>query len=148
MQDCCAECGAPLLHGDDCRENFHALLLLEGQVQGAPGSIIHFYTVTCYVLQHPDSMNYTLEALHSLRASLSDALDERVTLEDLRRRARYAADGAIRITRRPNEPTLSWKRGDWAMTVTDVCSVSPNEYGETVLRWAHSIREALATDQH
>jgi hypothetical protein len=142
----CVECGAPLHAGETCQEKFHALLLLEGQVTDAPGSIIHFYTVACYVLQHPDSMNYTALALHGLRDSLGDALDGRATLDELRRRARVASDGATRITRREGDPGVRWRRGGWEVTVADVCTLAPEQYISGVLRWARSIRETLAGD--
>lgn len=139
----CAECGAPLSPGVECREQFHALLVLEGQVPGAPGSLTHFFTVACYVLQHPDSMNYTVEALRGLQVSLRDALDGKATVEQLRWRARQAAEGSVRITRRAGEPAPIWKRGAWPLTVADVNSVAPEGYTDAVLRWARSIREAL-----
>lgn len=142
----CAECGAPLLNGESCQDKFHSLLLLEGRVPDAPGSIVHFYTVDCYVLQHPDSMNYTADALHGIKASLGDALAGRVTVDDLRRRARYAAEGATRIRRREEDPPATWRRGCWPLTVADVVTVLPDEYGEAVLRWAQSIHDPLAGD--
>jgi len=152
-QDCevsvasaCPECGASLLHGDTFQENFHALLLLEGQVPGAPGSITHFFTVACYVLQHPDSMNFTADALQGLETSLREALAGRATVEDLRRRARYAANGNVRVTRRESDPPVSWRRGGWQMTVADVVTVAPDEYVDTVQRWARSISDTLAGD--
>jgi len=100
MSDICPECGAPIPEGGSCRDNFHALLLLEGENAGVPGSILHFYAVATYGLQHPDSMNYTADALAGLRATLADALDGRVTLDDIRRRARRQSDGPVRVTRR------------------------------------------------
>lgn len=143
IPETCEECGAPLLHGESCRDNFHALLVLEGQVPGAPGSIVHFYTVACYVLQHPDNMNYTADALAGLRSSLADALEGRASVEDLRRRARRAAEGAGRVTRRPDDPAVPWRRGGWQVTVADVLGAGPDGYAETVLRWARSIRGTL-----
>lgn len=56
---------------------FHTLLVLEGSFHGVPGSILHFYAVACYNLQHPDSVGLTGEALGGLRRNLADALDEK-----------------------------------------------------------------------
>jgi hypothetical protein len=109
--------------------------------------MVHFYTVACYVLQHPDSMNYTTAALQGLRENVADALDGKATLSDLRQRARNATEGATRVTRRSGDPTPIWRRGEWPMSVADVCSVTPGEYVETVRRWAQSIRKALDADQ-
>lgn len=90
----CLECGAAVPEGGSCRDLFHALLLLESQVPGAPGAWPHFYAVATYGLQHPQGMGFTAEALTGLRASVAEALDGRVTLEGLRRRARSGASRA------------------------------------------------------
>jgi hypothetical protein len=78
-----------LPQGSSCRDHFDAILLLESQVPGGPGGWLHFYAVATYGLQHPEGMGFTVEALVGLRASLVDALDGRVTLETIRRRARH-----------------------------------------------------------
>lgn len=139
MSETCDECGAPLLNGPLCQDNFHALLVLEGQVEGAPGSITHFYTVACYVLQHPVSMNYTVEALQGLKDSLLDALEGRSTLVDLRRRTRYAAEGSMRILRCEGDPLPESSAGEWQMTVADMLTGGADAYVENVVRWARSI---------
>jgi hypothetical protein len=51
----CPECGAAAPEGGTCRDNFHALLLLEAEVPGGPGRLPHFYAVASYGLQHPGS---------------------------------------------------------------------------------------------
>ena len=45
MPDICPECGAPVPDGGSCRDHFHALLLLESEIPGGPGSLAHFYTI-------------------------------------------------------------------------------------------------------
>ena len=138
----CPECRAPLLSGPTCQDNFHALLALEAQVEGAAGSITHFYTVACYVLQHPDTMNYTAEALHGLKSALVVALEGRAGVEDLRRRARYRAEGPVSIMRQKGDPPVEWQRGGWRMTVTDMLAGGTADYSSNVVRWAMSIRDA------
>src|SRR5690349_16046645 len=110
MPEACPECGAQVPEGGSCRDHFHALLLLEGEIPGVAGSIPHFYAVAAYGLQHPDSMNYTAEALAGLRASLADALDGQATVGELRRRGRRDADGPRRVTRRAGDPEVPWRR--------------------------------------
>src|SRR5438067_13494815 len=124
MSNSCPECGAPVPIGGSCRDNFHALLLLESEIPGGPGALPHFYAVACYGLQHPDSMNYTADTLARLRAGLADVLDGRATLDALRRRTRRAVDGPVRVTRRARDPAVPWRRGQWPMTVTDVLTVA------------------------
>ena len=153
MAEICPECGAPVPEGGSCRDHFHALLLLEGEIPGVAGSILHFYAVATYGLQHPDSMNYTAESLTGLRAAVADALDGRATVGDLRRRSRRDADGPRRVTRREGGAAVPWRRGAWPMTVADVCTAETfgtydtyEDYAGRVIRWARSVRETLDAD--
>src|SRR3954462_15863374 len=111
MSNCCPQCGAPVPDGSSCRDYFHALLLLEAEIPGGPGALPHFYAVASYGLQHPDSMNYTAEALDGLRVSLADVLDGRATPGAIRRRSRRALEGAVRVMRRPGDEEVAWRRG-------------------------------------
>lgn len=138
----CPECGAPLPQGSTCRDLFHALLLLEGAVPDAPGGLPHFYAVACYALQHPDSMGYTAEALHSLRTNLGEVLDG-LPLDALRRRTRRAVNGPARVLRHAGAEPFAWKRGTWPMTIADVCTVMPKDYVDRVSEWAQSVRATL-----
>src|SRR5205823_13780971 len=99
MSDICPECGAAVPDGGSCRDNFHALLLLESQIPGGPGALPHFYAVATYGLQHPDSMNYTAETLAGLRTAVTEVLEGRVTIPELRRRSRRTLNGPTRVTR-------------------------------------------------
>src|SRR5438128_1889518 len=78
----CPECGAPVSACGACLDRFHALLVLEGTFPGAAGSILHFYAVACYNLQHPDSVGLTAEALEGLRRNLAGALDGKASVVD------------------------------------------------------------------
>lgn len=138
----CPECGAAVPEGGTCRDNFHALLLLEAEVPGAPGGLPHFYAVASYGLQHPKSMNYTAAALTGLRRSVVSALDG-LPLDSIRRRTRRELDGPTRATRRPGDPEVAWHAGPWPMTVADVLAAGPDGYAERVANWAKSIRETL-----
>jgi hypothetical protein len=139
----CPECGAALPDGGSCRDNFHALLLLESEVPGGPGALPHFLAVASYGLQHPDGMNYTAEALAGLRAALADVLDGRLTIPQLRHSIRRKVDGPVRITRRAGEGEVAWRRGRWPVTVAEVATGGVEGYADRVLRWARSVREVL-----
>jgi hypothetical protein len=145
MANSCPECGAALPEKGSCRDLFHALLLLEWQIPGGPGSLSHFFAVATYGLQHPGSMDFTAAALAGMRAGVADLLDGHITIEGLLRRMRGTLDGAVRVTRRTGDPEVAWRRGDWPMTVADVLTVEPDAtaYGERVLGWARSVRETL-----
>ena len=90
-------------------------------------------------------MNYTAESLANLRTALADALDGRAGVGDIRRRTSHATDGPRRVTRRPGEPDVAWKRCDWPMNIADVITVEAHAdvYAGRVLQWARSVREAL-----
>jgi hypothetical protein len=153
MFETCPECGATVPDGGSCRDHFHVLLLLEAEIPGVAGSVLHFYAVAAYGLQHPDSMNYTTEALAGLRATLAAALDGR-PIDRLRRRMRRDAEGAGRVTRRAGDPEVSWRRGSWPLTIADVCTAQTfgdydtfDEYGARVTAWARSVRETLDAER-
>lgn len=144
MHERCPECNVVVAAGSVCRDLFHELLLLEAQAPDAPGSVTHFYTVACYALQHPESFQFTHEALVGLHQALCAALDGRVSLDELRTRAREGAARLGRVTLRYGDPPHNWKSVTWTITVADVLSSDPSRYHETVVRWAHSIRTSLA----
>lgn len=139
----CAECGAPLPEGGGCQDLFHAQLALEAGFPGAAGSILHFYLVAAYNLQHPDSAGLTAAALPALARNLADALDGKASVAELRRRARQASDGPARVRRRPGDPPPAWYRGPWPLTVADVLGATEASYPELVTDWARSVRRAL-----
>lgn len=143
MDDICTECGAPVRAGATCLDHFHALLVLEGSFPGAPGSILHFYAVATYNLQHPDSVGLTTEALEGLRRNLADALDGKATVAELRRRARRDTDGPTRVRRRPGDPPVEWYRAPWPVNVTDVLSATAATYPDLVEAWARGVSLAL-----
>jgi hypothetical protein len=143
MHTTCPECGAQLPAGGSCRDNFHALLLLEWDIPGGPGEGIHFLAVASYVLQHPDSMNYTAEALAGLRRNIADHLQGRVTLEQVRARTRGAADGPVRVTRRSGDEVVRWPVRSWPITVVEVLAGGVEGYAERVTAWARGIIHTL-----
>jgi hypothetical protein len=136
--------------GDACRDNLDALLAIESQIPGGPGIVAHFHAVAAYGLQHPDSMNYTEDTLVGLRDALADELDGRATIDDVRRRARWATDGSTRVTRRPGDAVVVWRRGGRPMSIADVLTVDLNAdaYAARVLAWAGSVRATLDADSN
>lgn len=139
----CPECGARLPPSGLCQDNFYNLLILESEVPGAPGELAHFYAVASYGLQHPESMGYTVDAVEGLRTAVSDVLDGRATLEDVRRRTRVNVKAAGRVTRRGDDRVPHWAVESWSTTVTDVLAGGVEGYGNRVRDWALSIVDAV-----
>ncbi|QEH34920.1 hypothetical protein OJF2_34650 [Aquisphaera giovannonii] len=126
------------------------MLLLEHEVAADPaataggrGEVAHFYAVSAYVLQHPEGMNYTSEALRELRGAVADHLAGRVTLAALRPRVRRAAGGQARVTRRAGDVVPRWPVSAWPTTVADVLAGSVEGYCDRVAAWAESIIRTL-----
>lgn len=150
MESLCPECAAPLPEGGACLDHFHAMLYLESEAAAAlpaddaeRGRVAHFYAVSAYVLQHPESMHYTAEALAGLRRSLADHLAGRVSLEGVKYRVRSAASGAARVTRRGLEQPVRWPASSWPVTVADVLAGGAEGYVERVAAWAESVLRTL-----
>lgn len=143
MDALCGECGAAVKPGESCRDTFHRLLLLEAEVAGGPGEVAHFFAVGSYNLQHPDTMNLTAEALAGLRASVADVLDDRATMDQIRRRTRRAWNGSQRVTRRPGDAPVAWYRGTWPTNVADIVDGGIDRYAERVASWARTVCATL-----
>jgi hypothetical protein len=139
----CPECSAPLPAGGSCQDIFAALLALEADVPDAPGSVLHFYAVACYNLQHPDTMRLTQDALHGLAAHLADVLAGRATLAAIRQRTRRSANGPVRVLRREGDPLPNWPRGGWTVHIADVYAGGADRYADLVTAWAHSVSTRL-----
>jgi hypothetical protein len=152
MAAICRECRASLPGSGKCIDHFHALLLLEYEVAADPeaisggrGEIAHFHAVSSYVLQHPQGMNYTAEAIAGVRRGLTDQLAGDVAMPELRLRVRRAFDGKARITRRAGDEVVPWPVSSWPITVADVLAGGVEGYCERVAAWAESILRTLDT---
>lgn len=146
MPDICPECGAPCGDGESCITNLHALLYLESiaNIDTATraadrGEVAHFYAVGCYILQHPEGMNYRTDTIIEVRHSIADHLSGRLSVEALRKRVRLVADGPSRIRRRTGDEAPGWSVDEWPMTVADVLAGGTEAYHERVTEWAESV---------
>ncbi len=145
MSPRCAECGAALPPSGSCREHFDTLLAREWQIPGGPGELPHFFAVASWGLQHPRTMNYTLETVTGLRSAVAHALSGHTSIEDLRRRARAGAREAGRITRRTGDADVDWHIAAWPVTVVDLLPAMTERdiYVQRVSKWARSVVETL-----
>lgn len=131
--------------GGTCRDHFHAMLDLEGEIAGGPGTVAHFYAVASYVLQHPESMGLMAEAVEGMLAEVDSMLAGDIRIEDVRRHVRARTAKAGLVTRREGDDALRWPVGSdaWTMTVSDVLAGGVDAYGQRVERWAASIVATL-----
>lgn len=146
----CDECGASVPESGACMDFFHQMLLVEHQyiatldaASSEQGKIAHFYAVSTYILQHPISMSYTVEALAGLRKNLAAHLAGRVTLGQVLTETGRASAGPARITRRAGDEVPQWDVRTWPMTVPDVVAAGAPGYLERVAAWAASSLRAL-----
>ncbi len=155
MAECCPECGAPVPHNETCQSNFHALLYHENAIlqvimteqpdafASEMGRTAHFYTVSCYALQHPASMGYTVAALLASRDNLADHLAGKATLEAIMQRTRRAKQ---RIQRREGDPIHDWQVREWPYTVAGVLAtpITLQDYYVATTDWARATLDAIA----
>lgn len=135
--DACPECGAPRVEGFTCWEQLGLLIAWEYGDEELRRE--HFLTVASYNLQHP--AQFTDQALAGLRGAFVDYLDRGVSVEEIRRRASAATEGAVRVLRDDSarRPVLR----TWPMTIADVHGAGPSNAAERVRRWAAAIRGEL-----
>ncbi len=146
----CRECGALLPEGGACVELFHALLLLEQEVMRdgeataeGRGELAHFYAVSTYMLQHPESMGCKAEALAGVRKAIAEHLSGRMSPARWRQVVRRTLNGPARVVRRPGDEVVRWAVLAWPMTVADVLAGGPQGYLEGVSAWAASVVQAI-----
>ena len=152
MSEACLECGTSVPDGGSCRDHFHALLLLEAEIPGVSGSILHFYAVAAYGLQHPDRMKYTAEAFAGLHATLAAALDglpidgsaagcNGMPSVPARHPAGGRSRGVLAPGRLVDDDRGRLHRGELGTYDTY------EEYGDRVTAWARWVCETLAADR-
>lgn len=134
----CDECGAPRVDGMTCWEQLGLLLAWEYDDPALAAQ--HFLTVTSYNLQHP--AQFVDEALTGLQAMFVEHLDNRLAVQEIRRRIGQTSAGSRRVLRPAAErrPRL---RG-WRMTIANVyLPDQPDGAAVRVQAWAESIRNEM-----
>lgn len=132
----CPVCGAP---GDRCRDQFDAMLAREF-TDPIAGSV-HFYTVTCYMLQHDE---YSASARSAMIPLLAKALDGEMSVTEIRDQAQKVFSQekrAFKIARQPDDPPY---RRTWNAFITDVTAEDSYQYCEQVIAWSRSVSETAS----
>lgn len=138
VTETCPECGASLVNGMTCWEQLGGIIAWEWQDPELLAE--HFLTVASYNLQHP--AQFTDEVIAGLRAVFVDRLDRGVSIEKIRRRVSYLAEGKTRVLKADVERRPVLRR--WSMTIADVyLPDQPQGAAGRVRVWAAAIRQDL-----
>jgi hypothetical protein len=134
----CPECGASAVDGLDCWWQMGAVCAWEYDDPALQA--VHFFTVACYNLQHP--ARFTESTIAGLQTLFAEAVDERLSGPEIRRRAGHAHGGPTRVLRDEADRRPVLRR--WPMTVADVYLPDrPAGAAERVMAWAAAIRAEL-----
>ena len=105
------------------------MLVLEQEVladreatENGRGELAHFYAVSTYVLQHPESMRYQRRGTGRGTEGHRRAPDGPDDTGRWRTGVTSGRRGPTRVLRRPGEETVRWTVEAWPMTVADVLS--------------------------
>ena len=133
----CAECGTMEQDGLSCSEQFGYLLAWE---HNDPALFaLHFWTVSCYLLQHRSY--YTTEAYDDLVGLFRDAYDNGWSNSRILKRNRSLTERSkIKIT---NPVPIEQRQMDlrhWPMTVGDVYAAGEPNAVEQIKKWRNTIR--------
>lgn len=134
----CAECGAKEEDGLSCAEQFGILLSWE---QDNPGLYaLHFWTVSCYMLQHPS--HFTEDGYALTRKLFCDAYDLNWETSYILKKNREATTNkTFKITNPVPAAERVRTLTKWDMTVSDVYHAGKDDAIEHVLRWKKAVRD-------
>lgn len=148
----CPECSAPLAPDETCESKFHALLNREWEISqqdpdffnSSVGHTAHFFAVSCYAIQHPQSMGYTVAALLAARENVAAHLAGEQSIEAILTKVRHSAAAKGHVLRRAGEPVHDWGVVHWPKTVEDVLAAPTADYAQATRGWARATLEAIA----
>jgi|GEM_PF-1778268 len=118
-----------------CCERYEEILALEYENPAIFGAV-HYITVLCYNLQHPDS--FTAEAIAWMQSSLRAIIEEGLSPMELRKRSGKKFKGNVKVLRQTTQ-TETPRKTRWSTTVMDIRTDEPEIYIEDVKAWAKSI---------
>ncbi len=142
MDTKCPECGAPLVDGRTCQDDFHQMLFWENE--DPRRGEVHHLAVLCYHLQHPGL--YSPEGLLHARQLLVEFAARGAAPQAVRKQSRGQVDSGRRlwkITSRAGAQGAYTHPVRWAMTAADVVAAGAAAYCGSVRAWAQSILAAL-----
>jgi|HigsolmetaAR203D_1030402.scaffolds.fasta_scaffold00226_20 hypothetical protein len=136
----CTECGAKEADGLSCRDQFGNLLAWEQY--NSELRDLHFWNVSCYMLQHPS--NFTKEGYELTKKLFCDAYDHNWgTSYILKKNREMTTNKTFKIVNPVPFAERVRVLTTWDLTVHDVYAAGEKNAVENVLRWRKVIREAF-----
>lgn len=136
----CDECGATKQRGLTCREQWDELIALEfSDVRAGP---VHFLTVTCYQLQHPETFPLAATARTRLADALADVVVRDRPVTEVRDEMARASEGSGRV--RASDDTAPPPAVAWSCTVADLGPPDVGLHTARIRQWAGSVVEDLS----
>lgn len=137
--DGCHECGAAERDGRTCRQQWDELLALE--FSDARAGSVHFLTVACYQLQHPQAFPLHPEARRWLEDALGGVVLQGRPISTVRDAMQRRYDGSRSVVGPPSASAVPQR---WSRTVADVGAPDAERHAERVREWAATVYADLA----
>lgn len=100
---------------------------------------MHFLTVTCYQLQHPQAHPLSARARARLRDALADVIERGRSVADARDDMQRAFDGAHRVRASPDDAAPRGTARTWTLTVADLHPLDAATHAGSVTSWARAV---------
>ncbi|HAS72696.1 MAG TPA: hypothetical protein DCS67_00960 [Clostridiales bacterium UBA8960] len=137
----CAECGCREIDGHSCFGQFEFPLAWEHNDPALYA--LHFWLVTCYMIQHPS--NYTEEGYAQMIRIFVDAYDNAWDTPHILKVNRERVKLIGKISNPTPSAHRSRKSRKWSMTINDIYLGGEENAIEGLLRWKDTIRRELPT---
>jgi Family of unknown function (DUF5946) len=135
----CMECGAKEIEGLSCYEMFQFSLVWEHNDPELYA--LHFWLVTCYMIQHPS--NYTEEGYHLLVNLFTEAYDNEWPTDYILHKNRELVPKINKITNPlPNNKRKRISR-NWSMTIEDIYLGGEENAIKKIKKWKEQVRKDL-----
>lgn len=132
----CMECGAKGIDGFSCYELFGFPLAWEHRDPALYA--LHFWLVSCYMLQHPS--NYTEEGYRLLVDLFTDAYDHDWDTAYILKKNRELVTKVGKITNPLPNNERKRKSKFWSMTIEDIYLGGETNAIANIIKWKEQIR--------
>ncbi|MCR8842349.1 DUF5946 family protein [Paenibacillus sp. SC116] len=135
----CIECGAKSVDGFSCYELFGFPLVWEHNDPELYA--LHFWLVSCYMIQHPS--NYTEEGYRLTVQLFSEAYDNDWDTAYILKRNRKMVATIDKISNPQPHKERVRKLKSWSMTIENIYAGGEKNAIANIIKWKDSIRNEL-----